>query len=459
MTVANDSPRWVYMPLADDSSSTYNPYGMEHQKTLSAAATLDAFTIELLARLSGEDEAMVEMIVRSLLQSGRIAVRSSQPRRVKNRYREYTWTVGGEMATRAQVRAADARSDPAEIVSSGRDVEPFEDPFASALAMAREWIEEAEASSSEQVLSRHLSMARAEIRTLRRYLHGQPAEIFEEIEELARRVEILAGRPPIEAFRSRIRKSVFDAIRNAANHVPLTSVRSDTETVDPAMAFVFDATQSYSGAASAVSHTLEQIGGSCVIFQMAQATPRRRQLALEALGPFFTGPGSAKTKVFIIIDSASDARSRKVLRELVSYFDSADRLADMLAGDRDAADGSRGWTFEPSLFLSSISTPSNDWLPRGVLKHYLLHSYLEHAAPRQPQDLARVALNDPVIFDCVSAGPGRVQEQSSSFSYHRVDIDPALGAVIRGLVRGSFAGTVIGGSAEESRDIRLLSGT
>lgn len=443
--------------MADRSGNLYIGGEMDRLRILSAAATLDDFTVELLVSLSGGETRAVEEAVAELLRQGRI--HPSEPARSQAApgSLRFVWTVGGAMAVRAEVETARPQDRPDTKSADGTEIEQYEDPFDAALDMARNWVEDAEGSSDEKTLDRNLSMAGAEVRALRRFLQGRPGSNVEEIEELTRRVDLLASRAPVEAFRSRIRRSVFDALRDAAQYVPLENRTVGAVGTSPDMAFVFNATRSASDTADEVGKTVEQIGGTCVILQIADVPSSRRRQAFEALSGFFTGPGSAKTKVFIIIDSGGDVKSKTVLKELVAFFGSSERLTGSLARISDGRTVDAGWACEPTLFLSANATPADDWLPRGLLKYMILQTYLGHAAAKTSPDLARVALNDPVVFDCVSTGIVRSRSANTRFAYHRVEMDYDYGAVIRGLVRGSFAGTMANAdSREAAKEVRLL---
>lgn len=433
---------------------------MQGLKILSAAGTLEKFTVHSLLRLSGQPEKTVRYWVSSL--ERRELIRRSGSARISSKGRtliEYTWESDGRAIVEREIldslpqRGAEflqrrvdvgGRTEEADPTAAGTELDFYEDPFTTALSVAEQWTVSAEEARDEATVQRYLDLATAEVRSLRSLLRDLETDQVRDCERLARRLERLSQRPPIEAFRSRIKQVFRDALDKAA--VALGQVRTPVpgeRLLDEELALVLNATRRQEDTARVVENAVGQVGRACYVFEMAQATASRRREAINALGPLFTGPGSAAVKLFVVLDSRDGARSYQVMDELISLFGDSSRISGLLAADRSQDSGVGGtWgTALPVLVMAATSMPTDDWLPRGLAKQALLQTWVTTQAAWGTHEMARVTLNDPVIFDCsqlsVTSQTDRPQigEKWAKFSYHHVALNQAA---VRGLVMGSF---------------------
>jgi hypothetical protein len=412
---------------------------MRKLKILSAAIALDNFTVTTLIRLTGQSDKAVRYWIDQLIAKDRVG--PSGATRISSKGRaliQYRWRGNGRALTSAEVAEMFPASTPPALRS---DVEIYEDPFLGSLRVAEQWVATAEETRDEKKVRQCLAMATAEVETLRAMLMQRSLSDVQRCETITRRLERLAGRPPIEALRSKITRVFQAAFERASKYV---SIASENESrplehlLSQEFALVLNGTEAPLGAAREVERAAGLIGRTCIVLEMARVSRKNRLQALEALGPVFTGPGSAAVKVFILLNSGGPS-SHNVMEDVISLFGDADRFGTLMRG---TGPGHGDYWAEdlPTMFLATTAVPSDDWLPRGIAKQALLHNCLDARMYPPHHEMAKLTLNDPVILDIVGAGGGRRratrqgQESWSHFSYH-----VALNhAVIRGLVIGSF---------------------
>lgn len=452
----------IYGKMAIESTGGLRAVRPMHRlKILSAAGTLEKFTVHSLIRLSGQLEKTVRYWVSHL--ERRELIRRSGSARVSSRGRtliEYTWEPDGRTVIEQEILdsfpgpraaflerrigAASAIAE-ADFISVGKELDFYEDPFAVALRVAEQWTVSAEEARDEASVQKYLDLATAEVGSLRSLLRDRETDQVRDCEMLARRLERLSQRPPIEAFRSRIKQVFRDSLERASEalggHVrtPVAGERL----LEEELALVLNATRRQEETARVVESAVGQVGRTCYVFEMAQATASRRRNAIHALGPLFTGPGSAAVKLFVVLDSHEGARSHQVMDELISLFGDSSNISSLMAADqhRDSGVGEAWETTLPILVMAATSMPTDDWLPRGLAKQALLQTWVSTHARWGAHEMARVTLNDPVIFDCSQMSTTSRTDQSqlgdrwAKFSYHHVALNQAA---VRGLVMGSF---------------------
>jgi hypothetical protein len=412
---------------------------MRKLKVLSAAITLDSFTVATLARLTGQSDKAVRYWIEKLVAQGH--VEPSGATRISSKGRaliQYRWAANSRVLVREEV--AGMLPATAQLLLPGSDVEKYEDPFLASLSVAEQWADAAEATRDEKKVRECLAMATAEIETSRAMMARRSLDDVQRCETMTRRLERLAGRPPIEALRSKITRVFREAFERASQYVSVDT-QKDTRPLEHLLSQEFalvlnGAEENVVGAAREVERTMGQIGRGCIVLEMAQVSRKNRRRALEALGPVFTGPGSAAVKVFIILSTGA-GKSHNVMEDVVSLFGDSDRFSTLMHGTGPGR--ADYWADDlQTMFLATTSVPSDDWLPRGIAKQALLHTCLDTQTYLPHHEMAKLTLNDPVIVDVVSTVGRRRQNRHprwSHFSYH-VAFNHA---VIRGLVIGSFS--------------------
>lgn len=429
----------------DDDRAGAGVRPSRRSRILAAAGTLESFTVGSLARLSGESENSVRYWIDRLERGGEVA--RVEPERNGTRGRTvnaYRWTPGGRETVLRGIADGLPDGGRGEGASSSGEIDLYEDPFESGLAIAEQWTIAAEEARDEQSVRRNLALAMAEVRSLRSLLDGEQTDHVMRCELLARRLERLSQRPPIEAFRTRIKQAFREALERASAALGgAVQQRVDSERlVEEELALVLNATRQQETTAKVVEEAVGAVGRACYVFEMAQATAARRREALRALGPLFTGPGSAGVKLFVVLDSGERVRSKSVMDDLMSLYGDSSSIGGLMAAHIAAPSPHHGgWSGSlPLMVMAATSMPSDDWLPRGLAKHALLQAWVRDH-PATAYEMAKVTLNDPVIIDCFNDPYGRADRRGdtdrwANFSYHQVALNYAA---VRGLVQGSFS--------------------